>query len=154
MLDSLKTLFTGGVSGGERRDAKHTIQLATAALLLEVSRADFEIQDEELATIAEALRDQFGFSEAETATLLESALEESHESISVHPFVRLVNEEFSVEQKRQVIEAMWRVAYADRRLDKYEEHQIRKIAELLYLSHADFIRAKLKVIGENGARAR
>lgn len=146
MINSIKTFFSDKIF----QDPKHgptdkEIHLATAALLLEVSHADFEISDDELAVTAKALQRQFNFSEIETQELLQLAIEEHKAHHSLHPFLQLVNENFSIQQKRQIIVDLWEVAYADRNLDKYEEHRIRKIADLLYVSHKDFITAKLKV---------
>lgn len=146
MLDTLKALFTVDSASDDNQPSAHTLHMAAAALLLEVGRADFNVQDEELKAIAAALKRRFEFSDEETSALLESALEQNQETVSLHPFVRLINDHFSAAQKRHIIEDMWRVAYADRELDKYEEAQIRKIAELLYVPHKDFIRAKLRTL--------
>lgn len=143
MLDTLRALFTAGDDGGDQPTA-HTLHMAAAALLLEVGRADFKVQDEEVKAIAAALKRRFAFSDDETRVLVDLALEQNKETVSLHPFVRLINDHFTVAQKCQVIEDMWHVAYADRALDKYEEAQIRKIADLLYVPHKDFIRAKLR----------
>jgi uncharacterized tellurite resistance protein B-like protein len=78
--------------------------------------------------------------------LLKVALAQNEDAVSLYPFVRLINDHFTAEQKRQIVEATWRVAFADRRLDKYEEAQIRKIADLLYVPHKDFIMTKLRVL--------
>jgi len=120
--------------------------LAAAALLLEVSRADFKMHDEELRAVTDALGTNFAFGQEDANDLLKVALAQNEDAVSLHPFVRLINDHFTVEQKRQIVEATWRVAFADRRLDKYEEAQIRKIADLLYVPHKDFIMTKLRVL--------
>ena len=146
MINTIKALFSNNIfKNPQHGPTDQEIHLATAALLLEVSHADFEIGDDELTVTAKALQRQFNFSDAETQKLLELAIEEHKVQHSLHPFLLLVNENFSIQQKRQIIADLWKVAYAGRRLDKYEEHRIRKIADLLYVSHKDFIRAKLKV---------
>lgn len=146
MINSIKTFFSNHVfSDPERGPSDREIHLATAALLLEVSHADFEIGDNELAVTAKALQRQFNFSDEETQELLEVALEEHKTQHSLHPFLLLINQNFSLQQKRQIIADLWHVAYADQRLDKYEEHRIRKIAELTHVPHRDFIQAKLSV---------
>ena len=149
MINSIKTFFSNKIFKDLKQGpTDQEIHLATAALLLEVSHADFEISDDELAVTAKALQRQFNFSEVETQELLQLAIEEHKAQHSLHPFLQLVNENFSIQQKRQIIVDLWKVAYADRNLDKYEEHRIRKIADLLYVSHKDFITAKLKVQDE------
>lgn len=146
MLNSIKSYFANNIfKDPEQGPTEQELHLATAALLLEVSHADFEISDEELSVMAEALKKQFNFSDTETQTLLKLALEEHADQHSLHPFMQLINENFSMQTKRLIIENMWKVAYADRRLDKYEEYRIRKIADLIYVPHRDFIRLKLKV---------
>ncbi len=145
MLDLIKTFLTQGASREYRRPEALTLQIAAAGLLLEVSRADFNVGEDELKVIAEALKQQFGFSDEDTQTLLELVLANDEETVSMHPFLRLINDQFTPEQKRRIVEDLWRVAFADHRLDKYEEAQIRKIADLLYVPHKDFIRAKLRV---------
>jgi len=127
-------------------DAQQIMHLASAALLLEVSRADFDIQDEELVSIANSLTERFNFSKQEVNNLIELARTEQDSHISIHPFVKIINEECSADEKILLLEDLWRVAYADDKLDKYEEYQLRKIADLLYISHSVFIQTKLKVI--------
>jgi uncharacterized tellurite resistance protein B-like protein len=57
----------------------------------------------------------------------------------------LINDSYDYEQKIELIENMWRIAFSDKRLDKYEDHLIRKVSELIYVSHSDFIKTKLKI---------
>jgi uncharacterized tellurite resistance protein B-like protein len=147
MLDSIKTFFTSRIKPeSEPIPSAHALQLAAAALLLEVSRADFKMHDEELRAVTDALGTNFAFGQEDANDLLKVALAQNEDAVSLHPFVRLINDHFTVEQKRQIVEATWRVAFADRRLDKYEEAQIRKIADLLYVPHKDFIMTKLRVL--------
>lgn len=126
-------------------DEQQLMHLASAALLLEVSRADFDIQDEELASIANSLSENFNFSKQEADSLIELARTEQDSHVSIHPFVKIINDECSVDEKKILLEDLWRVAYADDKLDKYEEYQLRKIADLLYIPHSVFIQTKLKV---------
>ena len=138
-LDS--TLGIGADSASE----KHTAQLASAILLIEISRADFEISDDEQQVIISILAKQFSLSDFEAQKVLEYALDEHEEYTSSHAFIRLINEEMDVVAKRELLRGLWQVAYADGSLDKYEEYHIRKISDWLYLSHADFIRLKHQV---------
>ena len=127
-------------------DEHNTVQLAAAILLLEVSRADFEISEQEKAVIQNVLMNQFDLTESESLNILNYGLKEHDEYTSSHPFIALLNEELDVKDKRTLLTGLWHVAYADSVLDKYEEYHIRKIADWLYLSHADFIRIKHQVI--------
>ena len=127
-------------------DEEKLKHLAAAALLIEVSRADFDIQDEELEAIATSLQARFGFTDNEVQNLINLALTEQDSQVSIHPFVKIINENCSAEEKRLLLEDLWRVAYADNKLDKYEEYQIRKLADLLYMPHSSFIKTKLNVL--------
>ena len=130
------------------KSEKHTVQLAAAVLLLEVSRADFDISDQEKQAIAEILIKQFELRKEEATALLQYVITEHEQYTSAHPFIRMLNEELDQTSKLGVLEGLWKVAYVDRVLDKYEEYHIRKIADWLYLSHTDFIRIKHKVMQE------
>ncbi len=129
---------------------EHGQRLATAALLIEISRADFEVADEEKLAIEEALRDSFGISDEETREIIALAEQEVKESISLYEFTRLVDEGFTPEQKKHIIGLLWQVAFSDDRLEEREEYVIRKIANLLHVAHADFIDEKLKVKAARG----
>jgi len=126
-------------------DEQQLLHLASAALLLEMSRADFDIQDEELISIANSLTERFNFSKQEADSLIELARTEQDSHVSIHPFVKIINDGCSADEKKLLLEDLWRVAYADDKLDKYEEYQLRKIADLLYIPHSVFIQTKLKV---------
>lgn len=152
MLGQIRKFFEQQIKAADAAVGEHEVHLAAAMLLLEVTRADFEVQSEELVQVAEILQGQFGFSDEETAELVELATRRSDESHSLHPYLRLINERYTQEQKVKVIEDLWRVAYADHRLDKYEEYQVRKIADLLYVPHVAFIQAKHRVLAATEAQ--
>lgn len=121
----------------------------SALLLVEISRADSEIDDTELETIAEAIKSSsHSIDSAEIDEIIAAAKQDSDNTISFREHVRLINKNCSREQKLSLIEQMWRVAYADGDLDKYEEYTIRKLADLLYVEHQEFIVAKLRVSGQ------
>jgi len=129
----------------EEVDEQKVMHLASAALLLEVSRADFDIQEEELKSIADSLTSRFNFSKQEADSLIELARTEQDSHVSIHPFVKIINDGCTAVEKSLLLEDLWKVAYADDKLDKYEEYQLRKIADLLYIPHSTFIQTKLKV---------
>jgi len=122
----------------------HLLALAAAALLLEVAWADHDIADDELAIIERALTAQFGLSEDEVRTLVDESREAHDDSVGVYGYTRTINDSCTEEQKFELVTALWRLALADDGLHRYEEHTIRKIAELIYLSHSRFIEAKLR----------
>ncbi len=131
----------------ETADSKRDVDLhkVSACLLLEVARADHQIDDTERSAIISAIGRATDLSATELEELVTEAEQQADAAISLHEHIRLVNDEFSREQKIKLIEQLWRVAYADSELDRYEEAFIRKIADLIYLKHRDFMQAKLRV---------
>ena len=144
MLDSIREFFERNFAAPDAGQNKHTVELATAALLLEVSRADGEISADEREATARALRSKFHLTPAETGALIEMAEAQVREATDTFQFTSLVNKRFTRDQKIRVVELMWQVAYADGERDVFEDHVIRKLADLLYVDHGDYIAAKLK----------
>ena len=138
------------IKTGNEDNRERGFQFATAALLIEMTRADFEVQQEELDAVAEAIRSAFDLTQAESEELVALAEVEMDHATSLHEFTATLNAELGAEQRRHVIELLWRVAYADGRLDKYEDHFVRKIADLLYVRHSEFMKAKHRVLEELG----
>ncbi|MEM8500103.1 MAG: TerB family tellurite resistance protein [Pseudomonadota bacterium] len=129
-------------------DAGVGVELASAALLMEIVFADYKRGSEEIDAAKKALRASFSLPEEELQAVLNKAEELHAESVSIHPFIEAINEEFDDASKYQLIVNLWRVAMSDGELDKFEQHYIRKIAELLYVPHTEFIRAKLQVFDD------
>ena len=135
--------------GQQNANTDHLVSLACSALLIEISRSDSKIQDEELEIIDQSIRDEFGLSLDETAELIKIANSKVDTSISLHEFTRVLNEHLDTEQRAHIVELLWRVAFADSVLDKYEEYYIRKIADLLYVSQQNYIKMKHKALEKN-----
>jgi len=125
--------------------AGHHIELATAVLMLEISLADSSIDEDELTIIKKNLVNTFHLEPEQVDELIKLAQKEVDLSVSLHDFTRLLNEKLAADEKIRIIELLWQVAFADAVLDKYEEYHIRKIADLLYISHKDYIKTKHKV---------
>ncbi len=130
----------------EPEDEAIGVELASAALLMEIVFADYNCDDTELEAAQQALRSRFSLPTEQLDGLLERARQLHSDAVSIHPFIDAINNDFDETQKYQLIVNLWQVALADGELDKFEQHYIRKIAELLYVPHSDFIRAKLEVI--------
>ena len=126
----------------------HRLKVATVALLLETARADFQVHDEELESVAHHAQMFFGLDADETTELVKLAEEEARNATCYYEFTSLINNNFTATEKVIIVELMWRIAYADKELEKYEEALVRKIAELLYVPHGAFIAAKHRVQGE------
>lgn len=117
-------------------------QLAVAALLIEVGTADRILDDSELTTLRAILARKFNLSQERLDELSELAQSEQSDASSLHQFTRLINDSCNPAEKFSLVVSMWEVAYADGEIDKYEEALIRKVAELIYLPHTQFIKAR------------
>lgn len=144
MLSKIREFFSAQfeLSGDYDSLTEHQRQLATAALLIEVATIDQEFDERELSKITQLLTQRFSLSDEEVTQLTDLARQESRQATSLYQFTALVNQHFSAAEKYELIKGMWLIAYADDSLDKYEEHVIRRVAELVHVSHSDFIRAK------------
>lgn len=145
LLERLKSTVAGNTA--EPVDPQHRLQLAAAVLLLEMQHADNEHSIEEQTAIRAQLRGYFDLDDEEIEALLEAARPEQKKAISLHRYLQALNQELDFDAKREVIEMLWRVAYADTRIDAQEEQLLRHLAELLHLPHREFIKAKLAVLG-------
>lgn len=124
------------------------IERVSAALLVEIARADHQLEDAEIASITDALKQSSSLPDAEIVSIVSAAVVDADSAISLHEHTRLVNEHFNRAQKVMLIEQMWRVAAADGNVDRYEDYTIRKLGELIYIRHSEFIQAKLRVLGQ------
>lgn len=133
-------------ASADPEQSEHALRLATAALLMEISRADTQVTQPEREQIAAAVRQVFGLSEEQTLELVRLAEAEVEHSTDLYQFTSLVDERFSPAQKKQIVELMWRVAGADGCTDKYEQHLVWRISDLLHVPQADFTHAKFKAL--------
>ena len=117
-----------------------------------MTRADFHVEQIERRAVIAAVQKLFGLSRQETDELVSLAEEEVDGSVSLYQFTQLVDQEFSQQQKAEIIEMMWRVAYADLNKDHHEEYLVRKVADLLHVPHSTFIRTRLKVETETAGK--
>jgi uncharacterized tellurite resistance protein B-like protein len=153
MLDALKRFFDRELATPADTPAGvHRLQVATAALLVEVMRLDGSPEASRRA-ILRSVKDKFGLSDAEADTLVNLAEAEARESVGHYDFTSLINQSYTPEQKARIVEFMWQVAYADAALSANEQHVIRKIADLLYIPHADYVAAKLRARDSAGGAA-
>lgn len=149
MIDRIKKLFDQSMLPGDAdNDAERTqdIQRATAALLIELAKADFDEDPLERQLIVAMLRDTFDLEDSVLDELMAAADDATSEAHDVYQFTQLVNDHYQYDDKLKLMENLWRVAYADGRLDRYEEQFLRKVSGLLHVSHADFIKAKVDVL--------
>lgn len=144
MLKAIKSLFEPvptdprPASGFERRQ----LQVAVAALLHEARRADFSESDQERAVAQQALCALFGLAKAESAALLEENRARAQQLTSYYAPVTVIKREYALEERIRLIEHLWRVAFADGRLNPYEDHYVRKIAHLLHVPNTQSMLAR------------
>jgi len=129
-------------------DKEELIRMAAAVLFVEVMHADHQIDKRERQVINSALLESFSLSKQDAEELLQQAENRVKDVTSLHEFTSLLHGRLTNEEKVMLIEQIWRIILADDYVDKYEEHLVRRIAELLYVSHRDYIRAKLSAQGE------
>jgi uncharacterized tellurite resistance protein B-like protein len=146
MFEGVREFFRRATApeGGAAAPGERAVHLAAAALLFEIVRADGEVKPAELTVMRTAVQGTFGLSAQDTDEVMALAEQESRSAISLFEFTRVVDEAFSEEQKKRIVELLWLVAFADSKKDAIEEHLIRQIATLLHVRHPDFIDAKIR----------
>ncbi|MGR2737107.1 tellurite resistance TerB family protein [Billgrantia sp. Q4P2] len=149
MLDTIQRFFQQALAEPERSEnPAPTLELATAALLCEVMRADYHTDEAQLAALRELLMGHFQLSGSAVEELMEMAREEVEHSVDHYQFVSLIKQHYDYGQRCELVRMMWSLAQADGETHHLEEHRIRRLAELLHVSHSDFIRTKLQVQGK------
>lgn len=148
MINTIKEYFENLLSSEtDAEQHKKTLELATAVLMIEISLADDHIDDREREEMSKQLMTRFDMDEASIAELIAMAEQEADHAVSLYEFTRLLNDTLTMEERVAMIKNLWRVAYADSVLDKYEEYYIRKVADLLYVAHSDYIKSKHEAAG-------
>ena len=144
MLDAIISFFNTNIADAESQstDSDHSLRLATAVLLVEVMYMDHVVEKEERRTVQKIIVEAFSLSESEAEELMDLAHLEIQQSTDYYQFTSLINKSLEPSDKVQIIESLWKVAFADNQLDRYEEHMIRKVADLLYVPHREFMAAK------------
>lgn len=142
MFKQIKQLFSS-FSEQPSTMQEHDLKTAIAALLIEVMRADSEQQADELQTLALTLKKYFNLSDEDVTELMQNAGKSLDDAVDYFQFSKQINAQCNAEQRIEIIELLWRLAYADGELDPQEEYVIRRVANLLYVTHEDFIAAKL-----------
>ncbi len=122
------------------------LQMATAALMVEMLHVDEKVTNEEDEKLRDILKQRFKLNNTEIEALIDLAHNEKHEATDYYTFTSLINEHYTQQQKIKLVEDLWQLAYADNDLDKYEEHLLRRLSELLHVPHQDFIRTKHNVL--------
>tara|TARA_B100001248_G_scaffold26388_1_gene17251 strand:+ start:1548 stop:2000 length:453 start_codon:yes stop_codon:yes gene_type:complete len=150
MINKIKDLLTKFGNKEEIEEEPDLSQLnnACAALLIEIAFADREFDETEKISLKQTLIEIYGIEDNEIDEIIKDAENTVSESTSLYGYTRIVNDEFEYKDKLSLLRNLWKVAYADGNLDKYEEHLIRKISDLVHISHSDYINIKLDVRGD------
>ncbi len=155
MIESIKNLWSQAFSEGPDNpaDREHGLNLIAAALMLEVARSDFREDVVESERIFELLKQEFRLTPEDAELLMNRATQEVDEAVSLYEFTRVMNDQLSEQEKRVVLRLMWQVAFVDQHLHRYEDHLIRKVAELVYVPTVEMLRLRQDAEDESRARA-
>ncbi len=145
MIDSIKKFFGASKEENNKEDAGHDTRVAAFALMLEMASADDEFSENEQNDIMEILKKEHGLEGDDAKALLEESKKKLDGSADLWQFTKLINTNYSKEEKIKVIEMVWQVVYSDGVLDKHEDYLVHKLGKLLRLSHKELIESKLKV---------
>ena len=148
MIDMVKRFFSktrANNSNAAEQNTLHDLCVATCALFVEMARIDGTFSQAELETILSILKEKYGVSEEQADALIEAADKERDQSVDLWQFARLINENYSTDEKIEVVETLWQIVYVDGKMDQYEHYLMNKLKNLLRLSHDQLIDAKLKV---------
>jgi uncharacterized tellurite resistance protein B-like protein len=151
MISTIRKLLNKNAARDKSMDSldkQELIRMAAAVLFVEVMHADHQVDKRERQIVMRALLESFSLSRKDAEELLQQAEERVKDVTSLHEFTSLLHSRLSNEEKVMLVEQIWRIILADNDVDKYEEHLVRRIAELLYVSHRDYIRAKLNAQAE------
>lgn len=149
MLDIVKRFFSKAaaeVSKNANQKTEHDLSVATCALFLEMARIDETFTQEEMDTILTILKEKYGLSQEHADALVAEADKELAESVDLWRFARLINENYTIDEKIEIIEILWQMVFVDGKMDRYEHYLMNKLKNLLRLSHDQLIDAKLKVL--------
>ena len=146
MLARITTFFESFILvESEQVDPQDALNLAVAALLVEMLHADGEADENEQQHLHKILKQQYHLTTEQISELTELATEELHQATDYYQFTSLINTHFDQSKKIKIVEQLWQIAFADGKVDSLEEHYLRKIADLIFVPHSEFIKAKLRV---------
>ena len=145
MINTIRKFFKSNENSSSDDSESSQDKLAYASLLIEVIKSDDHFDQRERDELLNILGTKLSIEEKTLDEFSELAQKRSDDSTSLYEFTREINDKYQYKEKVQLIEDLWRIAYSDERIDKYEDYVIRKVADLIYVTHSDFIKSKLKV---------
>jgi uncharacterized tellurite resistance protein B-like protein len=153
MLTKLQKFFDQYLSEkpGNTAPLEHRLQLACAVLMVEMTHVDEQVTQQEEKKLRQLIKQRFKLNTKEIEDIIELAYSEKHDATDYYQYTSLLNTHYSQQQKVKLVEDLWTLAFADGHLDKYEEHLLRRLADLLHVPHHDFIRTKHKSLNGKSA---
>ena len=148
MLERFRKVFNKNfepLSYEEKLDQERKLEIATCVILLEAATGDSKLSKEELQKIIELLKEKFQLTDSSVNELIETSKTEREGSRGVWSYTHLINEDFTIEEKYELMEMIWKVIYSDKSLDEFENYIAHELLNLLNLDHNKFIELKLKV---------
>lgn len=137
-FDTLRSI----INRHEQHVDEHRLARGAAVVLLELSMVFDEQEPAELEVIHKAMEQAFDIDRDELDSLMNEAGRLHDKTVSLHEYTRELRAGLERPARDELVEWLWRVAYADGRIDQYEEHLIRQLAGLLGVPHKEFIRRK------------
>jgi len=119
--------------------------ISATSLLLSISNADDSIIDTEIQMVKDIILDFFDLPESELNNIIKVSSIELKESTDLYEFGKILNKNFSYQDKIDFICCAFEVAYADKKLHYLEEHLIKKISFILNVEHSDLIKSKKEI---------
>jgi len=146
MLTTIQDLLKTFTRGSQEKplDHKHAVRTATVALLVEVARADFGVEDAEREMILRIIERHYAVTAEQARLIADEAESHADDATCLHPLTRLITSQCSLDEREEIVRLLWAVSFSDGHVDKHEEHLVRKVADLLYVPHNRFIKAKLE----------
>ena len=149
MLDIVKRFFSKTATEPPKnadQPTEHDVHIAACALFVEMARIDEKFTEVEMETILSIVQERYGLTREHADALVSEADKELDKSVDLWQFARLINENYSTDEKIEIIETLWRMVFVDGKMDRYEHYLMNKLKNLLRLSHDQLIAAKLKVL--------
>ena len=146
MLTAIQDLLKTFARASQEKPLDHeqAVRTATVALLVEVARADFGVEDAEREMILRIIERHYAVTADQARLIADEAESHADDATCLHPLTRLITSQCSLEEREEIVRLLWEVSVADGHVDKHEEHLVRKVADLLYVPHNRFIKAKLE----------
>ena len=128
----------------QTNEIKQTMNLISGALMVEVMAADHDFNFQEELKLREILLNRFEIPEHEIKKISNQMKKRADDATSLYEYTSLINENSNPPEKLELVRNLWAIAFADNVLDRYEDSVIRRVCELTYVSHSDFIKTKLE----------